>query len=787
MKSILIFFLFLTQLVYAQNRSDSYFKNGNRITFIGNSITHGTQNTERFHNYILLYYATRFPTEKIAVYNAGIWGDNVNGMGRRMEDDFGARQAHISLVMAGMNDVNRGLYDPARQGEAGIETQKQRALSDYKGYYKTLIQKLLLANSKVILQKPSIYDQTSTIGSANMVGVNDALQQCNVIIDDLAQEFNLETVDYWTILNNLNEQVQQGNPQATLISNDRIHPGADGNFIMAYQFLKTSNAPQYVSNTEIENGVLSKNEFCTITDLTTTSNSVSFKYKSESLPFPVTSEVDRALSLTYFQSELNAERLKVAGLAPGKYGLEIDGNFIAGFTADEIGEGINLALLKNTPQYLQALEVKVKTDAHRDLQVKLRDIKLIEINYLAKSLWTDFSAATAYINDLKNRNVQPYVSQKNRFDAYLINKPNEASLESELANLTDEIYTVNIPVEHTIQIRPNTQTHSWDFNGSITNNQTDGWIIVNYSDPNIVDGVLTLKAAQTYCHIKYNIPAGTIDPSISKKAIIKIKNNTSDTKARLYWWGTNAVAAYIEFAISANDNLYKEYTIDLENDPRWSGNISMIRFDIPSPVFPGSIGETVNIDYIKLAESNLILPISLKTFTATNRNNKILLSWSTAHEINNSHFDILRSEDGTVFHKLGSVMGRNKLSETSLYFFNDENPYVGTNYYRLDQIDFDGAISSFNIIAVKKGVEEASSFNVLSYHQGNLNLSISASSLKNKTLIITDILGRKWIERSFNLQKGNNSIEIPILLPPGLYIAALKTETEVKSIKFIIE
>src|SRR5690606_14058207 len=247
-----------------------------------------------------------------------------------------------------------------------------------------------------------------------------------------------------------------------------------------------------------------------------TSNTISFKYKAESLPFPVTNEVDRALSLVPFQNELNAERLKITGLDAGKYGLEIDGKFIAGLTGSELAEGINLALLKNTPQYLQALAVKEKTDAHRDLQVKLRDIKLIEINYLTKNLWTDFAAATAYINDLKDRNVQPYVSQKSRFDAYLINKPNEAALEQELASLTDEIYTINKPVEHILQISPNAQTHSWDFNGSVINNQTEGWSIVNYTDAHITDGILTLNAAQTYCHIKYDVPAGNIDPSISK-------------------------------------------------------------------------------------------------------------------------------------------------------------------------------------------------------------------------------------------------------------------------------
>lgn len=781
-----LFLLFLNALL-AQNRNDSYFKNGDKITFIGNSITHGTRSTGRFHNYILLYYATRFPHEKIAVYNAGIWGDNANGMGRRMDDDYGARQANITLVMAGMNDVNRSLYDPARQGEAGIETLKQRALSDYKGYYKTLIQKLLAANSKVILQKPSIYDQTSTVATANMPGVNDALQQCTVIIDELAQEFNLETANYWTILNTLNQQVQQTNPQATLISNDRIHPAADGNFIMAYQLLKTTHAPQYVSNTEIEHGALSKNEFCTITDLAATSNTVSFKYKAESLPFPVTDEIDRALSLVPFQSELNTERLKVTGLDAGKYGMEIDGKFIAGFTASELAEGINLALLRNTPQYLQALAVKEKTDAHRDLQVELRDIKLIEINYLPRNLWADFAAAAAYINDLKDRNVQPYVSQKNRFDAYLINKPNEAALEQELASLTDEIYILNKPTEHTIEIRPNTQTHSWDFNGPLINNQTEGWTVVNYTDAQITDGILTLNAAQTYCHIKYNVPSGSIDPSISKKAVIKLKNNTSDTKGRFYWWGTNAAAAFIEFSVSANDDTYKEYTIDLDNDPRWSGDISLLRFDVPSPVYPVSIGHTVNIDYIKLAENSTPLPVSLVTFTAKNQNNAVILDWITASESNNSHFDILRSGDGIIFQRLASVTGKNKSNIITAYSFRDENPFTGSSYYQLNQVDLDGTVSPSGVVVVNTGIQKSSSFNIFRNAAGTLNASVFVPASGKGWLVVTDITGKKWAEMEYYLLEGNNLLDIPVTLNSGIYIAVMASNGVQTGIKFILE
>ncbi|HEY1055142.1 MAG TPA: SGNH/GDSL hydrolase family protein [Emticicia sp.] len=784
---LLLSFFFIKQFSYAQYRADSYFKNGDKITFIGNSITHGTISTGRFHNYILLYYATRFPNERIAVYNAGIWGDNVNGMGRRMEDDYGVRNAQYSLVMAGMNDVNRSLYDPARQEEVGIETQKQRALSDYKAYYKVLIQKLLAANTKVILQKPSIYDQTATIATPNMIGVNDALQACNVIIDELAAEFNLETVDYWTILNSLNQQVQLADPSTTLISNDRIHPAADGNLIMAYQFLKTTNAPKYVSNTEIESGVISKNEFCEITDLATTSTTVSFKYKAESLPFPVTNDVDRALSLIPFQSDLNMERLKVTGLAPGKYGLEIDGKFISSFTNSELTTGVNLALFENTPQYVQTLAVKEKTDAHRDLQVKLRDIKLIEINYLAKSLWTDFTAATAYINDLKNRNVQPYVSQKSRFDAYLVNKPNESVLEDELGSLIDEIYTLSKPEEHSILISPNVQTHSWEFNHPVINNQIEGWTILNYTNANTTNSILTLNAAQTYCYIRYDTALGPIEPLISKKVVIKLKNNTSETKARFYWWGTNATAAFIEFPMSANDTDYKEYTIDLNNDARWSGHINYIRFDVPSPVYPVSIGQTVNVDYIKLTENNVLLPVSLISFTASNQNNTVALRWSTASENNNSHFDVLRSEEGKIFKKLGSVSGKNKSNAITNYEFVDENPVLGTSYYQLKQIDLDGTVSPSKPVSVNMGiVKKMPLFNIYKDTAGKLIVSVSVPASVNTCLLITDIIGKEWLRQKYHLLKGNNVFEIPVQLQTGLYVATMVIQDKRTSIKFIL-
>ena len=44
------------------------FKKGERVVFVGNSITHGGH----YHSFVWLYYMTRFPNKPITIMNAGI-------------------------------------------------------------------------------------------------------------------------------------------------------------------------------------------------------------------------------------------------------------------------------------------------------------------------------------------------------------------------------------------------------------------------------------------------------------------------------------------------------------------------------------------------------------------------------------------------------------------------------------------------------------------------------------------------------------------------------------------
>ncbi len=101
---------------------------------------------------------------------------------------------------------------------------------------------------------------------------------------------------------------------------------------------------------------------------------------------------------------------------------------------------------------------------------------------------------------------------------------------------------------------------------------------------------------------------------------------------------------------------------------------------------------TARVDHIRITVySTSTLPIELLDFTAKAAESHVDLNWVTATETNNSHFLIQRSHDGTTFEDVGQLPGAGNSSSTLFYETKDLNPLQGTSYYRLKQVDFDGA------------------------------------------------------------------------------------------------
>lgn len=112
----------------------------------------------------------------------------------------------------------------------------------------------------------------------------------------------------------------------------------------------------------------------------------------------------------------------------------------------------------------------------------------------------------------------------------------------------------------------------------------------------------------------------------------------------------------------------------------WQGDIDEVKiFDV-----------ALSSDQILFDAGGSTLPLHLLSFTGNKQNNDAVLQWRTDNEINMSNYEVQRSEDGTNFISIGSVVaGSNNYSLMDRNIA-DSRAIV---YYRLKSNDIDGHFS----------------------------------------------------------------------------------------------
>jgi len=111
---------------------------------------------------------------------------------------------------------------------------------------------------------------------------------------------------------------------------------------------------------------------------------------------------------------------------------------------------------------------------------------------------------------------------------------------------------------------------------------------------------------------------------------------------------------------------------------------------------PREVGETLHDQALQPLQVNVnaqsyIVPVELVTFTAAAERNRALLQWQTASETNNLGFTIERRIGSTEWQSLGFVAGHGTTTTPQSYRFTDNDVQPGEYFYRLRQIDTDGA------------------------------------------------------------------------------------------------
>nr|WP_287422408.1 BspA family leucine-rich repeat surface protein [Candidatus Brachybacter algidus] len=108
------------------------------------------------------------------------------------------------------------------------------------------------------------------------------------------------------------------------------------------------------------------------------------------------------------------------------------------------------------------------------------------------------------------------------------------------------------------------------------------------------------------------------------------------------------------------------------------------------------------------SDCSIPLPINLLSFTGKSTScDNILLTWITSAELNNDYFEIWRGTKAEKFALIGSVKASNNINGGTYSFRDDTDLKPGENYYyKIKQVDFNGAFSIFDIISIRNNCRD---------------------------------------------------------------------------------
>jgi lysophospholipase L1-like esterase len=373
----LILLLAASVQAVAETTAPAAFVSGDRWCALGDSITAGGQ----YYRYIEVFYLTRFPEKKLEVVNSGINGDTGPAALKRLDWDCLDAKPTVVSVMLGMNDVGRSFYK-LEYRKPTFEAECAARAETYDQAMRQVTKRLLKAGVKVILIKPSIYDDTAELPMTNLPGCGAALTDYGRRLQAIADELKVATVDFNSPMAAINAERQKQDPHFSIVGRDRVHPSESGHLVMAYEFLRAQKVSGIVSRIVIDAaaGKPGKLENCAVTNLKIQPKEVSFTCIENALPFPVSKLAAPALAFIPFTQELNQQVLQLSGLTPGDYELSIDSKKIRTFTAAQLAAGVNLAEEINTPQLQQAASVQATLQQKWKASINLRSMAYVEHN-----------------------------------------------------------------------------------------------------------------------------------------------------------------------------------------------------------------------------------------------------------------------------------------------------------------------------------------------------------------------------------------------------------------------
>ena len=173
------------------------------------------------------------------------------------------------------------------------------------------------------------------------------------------------------------------------------------------------------------------------------------------------------------------------------------------------------------------------------------------------------------------------------------------------------------------------------------------------------------------------------------------------------------------------------------------------------------------------------LPVSLTNFSASCQLEKVLVNWTTASELNASHYVLQSSRDGHTWFKIAEIPATGTTNQESNYGVDDINNGALT-YYRLVQVDLDGAQEIFGPISSNCTLDESSLSVYPNPTNDNFTVYIQSNeSFTGAVVELTDMSGRVLTSQTTNLNAGSTMLNFEAkALHAGTYMVRVKGQND---------
>ncbi|MEJ1237439.1 T9SS type A sorting domain-containing protein [Chryseolinea sp. T2] len=178
------------------------------------------------------------------------------------------------------------------------------------------------------------------------------------------------------------------------------------------------------------------------------------------------------------------------------------------------------------------------------------------------------------------------------------------------------------------------------------------------------------------------------------------------------------------------------------------------------------------------------LPIELIFFNVKQTGAIHSLEWATASERNFAFFSVEHSTDGINFKEIEQVKGHGTTMERKDYSFENRNPCLGKNYYRLKSVDFDGS-SEYSEVAFVDHIGEKI-FMVTPNPSTGSSISISMNFVPEENTHVTIFNNTGIVVGVYEPTDSFQSISFQNSLTTGLYFARLVSRSYVKVERFVV-